>query len=1260
MSNLLNDFDWKDYGMKHGLDSDSKCVEHAIRESVIIDSKKPTVFDWKRYIKDHPDLQRALGKGRPVHVNDATCHYLSHGIKENRKKYILGTNEPYVYDFDWKMYDKLNPDVFTQRHRNVGEWHCFRHWCEYGYKEGRKTGLDKQVVVVVKTDASISTDEKVNKMWRRELSNLLNMQTYNTIEDIINDNASDKMNLQIVSTSVVCNKLFEKYYNIKSFVSKDTPDLVIIWNIDTKNNREIFDYRKKKQLPVLYIERGCLPNTVIIDDNESIYKTDRFKNEIWNKPLCEKEHELITGYIKNIRDNKTTLETQQIKNVNDINTKGFKHIIFCPLQRRQDTSITQYGGWVKSVDNFYLIMKQLSAKHKDILFLIKSHPMDMLTARYKDNSTNFKFVDDYHVNDILELCDKVILINSGVGIFSMMYNKPCGILGQSFYHIPGVNVKINNELDITKFIENKSITVNEEVALRYLYYLKYHYLNDAKQEKNDTTNNKTIFITNDILLNTKRIDLLYENVKLKINHVLFGPSCNVFDNILSKIKQYMTNYQHVVSSDFDETCDIFIIWRLRNNSPVEFKKQWLDIPKIRDNSYIYLHESIDSNKCIPNLSFDDRKPLFTLFNKFICTSMEQYNILKKNLSGNVQIYYSPLASINDIPKSPSTNNKITVGFVGYEYDNDLKNFQLFKDIISTLDRNLIKIKLITDINKSSIDNLIKMGFEVQVSNTVTDMDILIITSKSEGSPIPVYECLQNNVRCMSTNVGNISEILHPEYIYNTKEEGINVLNNIINNIDTIDTFKNRNYSWELTCNELTEILSNNIIYFKINDPSSNILHISFATINTKYSDSIDDLCDTLTKNGNNYYIAKIPDYNGWKNNTYIKASWIYDILQRFTYDIVWIDMDTHIIKTPLYSTIEKSIDVSIPYIEHWKLSDYEYISAVLYFKNNESSKKFLETWIKYNCKNYYINKFEQANMIDTYNELHTSINIDRDFFTFKELYNDLYRIKFPFSQPNIYQLQFSRVTQNVAYANMNKEYIKEKIIKQQLSAVYNNEIYIIGGGPSIDKFDTSILKNKFVVGINSAILNKDLDINYSAFCSLDYSFLTTWKNNIQEFSIKNPSTIKMFYQNMNKNGSIIPIIKDENLYYFNEKTQKTQKCILNGIDYCFSKNILKHMFTLNNKLSEYEPISSGAAAICIAAHMGFTNINLIGFDGNISNKSHSSTLYEDSNRTIENFKGHIFNRIDDFEENLLTLLKILEDVNVNFLTPTSYKISNNI
>ena len=176
---------WKDYGIKHGIDLDSKSVEHAIRASVeIIDMNPPSIFDWERYIIDNPKLEQSLGKGSKVDVNSATCHYLNHGIREKRRAFKLGSNEPYEYDFDWKMYDKLNSDVYTQRERGdvIGRWHCFRHWCEFGHKEGRPTG---NKCLVVKNNASISEDEDVNKQWRANLMERIQPE-YKTVDDLIN------------------------------------------------------------------------------------------------------------------------------------------------------------------------------------------------------------------------------------------------------------------------------------------------------------------------------------------------------------------------------------------------------------------------------------------------------------------------------------------------------------------------------------------------------------------------------------------------------------------------------------------------------------------------------------------------------------------------------------------------------------------------------------------------------------------------------------------------------------------------------------------------------------------------------------------------------------------------------------------------------------------------------------------------------------------------------------------------------------------
>jgi len=239
MCDLLTEFagSWKDYGIKYGLDTNSKCVEHAIRASFVMDATKPAVFDWRRYIKDHPDLQRALGKGNEVHVNDATMHYLHHGIREKRRAYVLGTNDRYVYDFDWETYDRLNPDVYTQRRRNVGRWHCFRHWCEYGYKEGRRTGGTQ--TLVVNNVASISTDEEVNKRWRDVLGGIVQLHSCKSIESIVNLTRNSYYPLIVMPTY---NRAANIEYSIQMMLNQGVKKwtFLIIDDGSTVENKTVF------------------------------------------------------------------------------------------------------------------------------------------------------------------------------------------------------------------------------------------------------------------------------------------------------------------------------------------------------------------------------------------------------------------------------------------------------------------------------------------------------------------------------------------------------------------------------------------------------------------------------------------------------------------------------------------------------------------------------------------------------------------------------------------------------------------------------------------------------------------------------------------------------------------------------------------------------------------------------------------------------------------------------------------------------------
>ncbi len=160
-----------------------KIIEKTVRSSVIINAEKPKVFDWKRYMKENTNIQYY----KPINTvtaKDVCCHYLNHGRKEKRKKYISNSTQPYIYDFDWKTYNKLNPEVFTQYSRGdkIAEWHAFSHWCDIGHSIGCNT---TDQIKCANTKFKISTDSAINTKWNSYISTYLR-NGLNTITALIN------------------------------------------------------------------------------------------------------------------------------------------------------------------------------------------------------------------------------------------------------------------------------------------------------------------------------------------------------------------------------------------------------------------------------------------------------------------------------------------------------------------------------------------------------------------------------------------------------------------------------------------------------------------------------------------------------------------------------------------------------------------------------------------------------------------------------------------------------------------------------------------------------------------------------------------------------------------------------------------------------------------------------------------------------------------------------------------------------------------
>ena len=695
----------------------------------------------------------------------------------------------------------------------------------------------------------------------------------------------------------------------------------------------------------------------------------------------------------------------------------------------------------------------------------------------------------------------------------------------------------------------------------------------------------------------------------------------------------------------------------------------IDIPdEYLDSTYVFIHEDLDENCPIEEFRFSNKVKFYKKYKNFITTSMRQYNILKSkqlikpsvsSISIKDNIYYLPLNSLEDLKNKLHSNNKLTIGFIGYEYKNDIKNMSLFLNIIKKLDKNIYNICICSNGYVKEKNELINLGY-----NLISDkhyINILLITSKSEGSPLTLYECIKNNVKCIATDVGNVNQILENYYICDNINDFLDKINDINNKflkniLFEINCFK-FGLVWDDSINLLYKILNDNEINFEINN-NTKYLFVSMATINTIYSDRIDSFITNLNNLNLNYYIKKVANYKSWKNNTYIKANFIKEcLLKHPNYDIIWIDMDSFINK-PLFQNKLFKYDIYIPYINHWKNDTKEAISFILIFKNNNNSLEFINKWIEFNNINYNYVKFEQDNLIDTtkyFKKNNSNIKINTTFFDHSYSYSDLYRFKYPITEIFINQLQFSRRFKKVEYANLKKEVLKELIITTSLTSLYD-EVYIIGGGYSIKNYDFNKIKNKFVITVNAAVFL----VPSNLFITIDYSFYEKYK---KELSNVDNDVLKFICLLKNKDL----YIKDYNLFY------KGKKLNVNYFDNCllmkkisfteFLNNLkgdnLKNYYFDNNKYNYPEVYNSGLAAIVIAASLGFKKINLIGFDG-ISNEKliHGHDFYIKKNHLPENSKGNFRNKYDIYKNEFKEFLNAVRktDININFLTKSNYNV----
>lgn len=251
-------------------------------------------------------------------------------------------------------------------------------------------------------------------------------------------------------------------------------DMVLMTNPYRNNStRDIYNYIRQNNFKYFCMERGALPDSWIFSDGFNTDSTS-FSEEKWNHPLTEDEKNRTEQYIRDVLRGANFLEKQGVRQGSnalktDLGLRTEK-ILFVPLQNREDTTIRYFAGNAISVERFLDNLSKLAAliEHLGWKIVCKKHPLD---NDYKLPDNLVTAPNDANIMDLLEMAHAVALINSGVGVYAMMMEKPCFVFGEAFYQQEGLNCRAESGQEIVTHIKRALPVVDKDKMLRFIHYL---------------------------------------------------------------------------------------------------------------------------------------------------------------------------------------------------------------------------------------------------------------------------------------------------------------------------------------------------------------------------------------------------------------------------------------------------------------------------------------------------------------------------------------------------------------------------------------------------------------------------------------------------------------------------------------------------------------------------------------------------------------------------------------------------------------------
>lgn len=294
-------------------------------------------------------------------------------------------------------------------------------------------------------------------------------------------------NVRVTIHENVAKRLYAYFLKL---LKKKNIDMIIVWNGSRLVSAAGLAAAKELGVKTLYMENGYFPYTIVMDPKGVNAESSLFGKSSEEYLEIEVNSSRYQYFLENGIGKRALRKSNDESEEEKIVTE--KEYIFIPFQVHDDTQIIFNSPYIKTMEKLLELVYENVSRYNDengsdYWIAVKEHPSDHGRVDYSELFEMYKdkkiiFYKKANTDQLIKNSKLVVTVNSSVGLESLFRGKPVMSLGKAFYNIDGIVTNVKSEENFyEKLCVSLEERVNKELIAKFLYYLRFHYLVEAKK-----------------------------------------------------------------------------------------------------------------------------------------------------------------------------------------------------------------------------------------------------------------------------------------------------------------------------------------------------------------------------------------------------------------------------------------------------------------------------------------------------------------------------------------------------------------------------------------------------------------------------------------------------------------------------------------------------------------------------------------------------------------------------------------------------------